>query len=73
MVSLLNFLTSYDEAKLIPNLFPALQPAAASPQSRISDRAAQEPALPLQHLRKGVRDRVLPQDPRRKGNQKSML
>ena len=35
-------------------LHPAVEPAAAPAQPREPDRAAEEPALPLQHLRQGL-------------------
>ena len=46
---------------------PAVQPSAAPPQPREPDRAPQEPALPLQHLRQGLRHREQPQNSHRKG------
>ena len=48
-------------------LHPAVEPAAAPAQPREPDRAAEEPALPLQHLRQGVRHGEQPQNSHWKG------
>ena len=42
-------------------------------EPREPDRAAQEPTLPLQHLRQGLRHREQSQDPRRQGEQGLVL
>ena len=43
-------------------LHPAVQPAATPPEPRVPDREVEKQALPLQHLRQGVRYREQPQD-----------
>ena len=53
--------------RLRPRVHPAVQPPAAPEEPRVAAGAAQEPSVPLPHLRQGVRNGVIAQDPQREG------
>ena len=51
-----------------PGFHPAVQPAAAPPQSRRPTGTGQEQAVPVRHLRQGLRHRIFTAHPHGQGN-----